>query len=155
MGYNVTALNEEITKIEQAKSNISNILYEKGRPVTNNSALSDIVSNILPLSNIRRYNTNVEKNLDKTVENGTVSMVYGSYLNSDSTTIFTTNIYLPKQLSVTANDVRTLGSGTILAKLVYQSSGNDYAQIIINTVDNKYIVKLEILDYIMVLVLLL
>ena len=147
MGYNVTALNEEITKIEQAKSNISNILYEKGRPVTNNSALSDIVSNILPLSNIRRYNTNVEKNLDKTVENGTVSMVYGPYINSDSTTIFTTNIYLPKQLSVTANDVRTLGSGTILAKLVYQSSGNDFAQIIINTVDNKYIVKLEILDY--------
>ena len=147
MGYNVTALNEEITKIEQAKSNISNILYEKGRPVTNNSALSDIVSNILPLSNIRRYNTNVEKNLDKTVENGTVSMVYGPYINSDSTTIFTTDIYLLKQLSVTANDVRALGSGTILAKLVYQSSGNDFAQIIINTVDNKYIVKLEILDY--------
>lgn len=29
MGYNKIALDEEITKIEQAKSNIANILYEK------------------------------------------------------------------------------------------------------------------------------
>lgn len=29
MGYNKIALDEEITKIEQAKSNMANILYEK------------------------------------------------------------------------------------------------------------------------------
>ena len=115
--YNITALNNELTKLENTKNNIKNSLINKGQNITDNRPFSNYVENIDALGTVHQFNTKAEMNTITNLPKGTLGIVYGEYKYSDANTVFTNSIYLPKNLDYTYNEILDLGNNYTLGEL--------------------------------------
>ena len=115
--YNITALNNELTKLENTKNNIKNSLMNKGQNIADDRPFSNYVQNIDALGTVHQFNTKAEMDTTTNLPKGTLGIVYSDYKYSEVDTVFTDSIYLPKKLSYTYNEISNLGNNYILGEL--------------------------------------